>query len=117
MAAAENPLPPAALCLTMHVIEILLPLRDNEGRPFGPELYGEVRCELVERFGGLTAFTRSPAEGLWAEGGETARDEIVIFEVMADKLEREWWAGYRAGLEQRFAQDVILIRAGEVTQL
>ena len=63
----------------MHVIEILLPLRDNRGQPFGPEPYGKVRRELVERFGGLTAFTRSPAEGLWDEGDGTARDEIVIF--------------------------------------
>lgn len=101
----------------MHVIEILLPLRDNEGRPFGPELYGGVREELVQRFGGLTAFTRSPAEGLWNHGEGTARDEIVIFEVMTDALERGWWADYRAQLEGRFAQDVILIRASEVTQL
>ena len=101
----------------MHVIEILLPLRDNGGQPFGPELYGTVRRELVERFGGLTAFTRSPAEGLWDEGGGTARDDIVIFEVMSDTLERGWWADYRAQLEERFAQDVILIRAGEVTKL
>ena len=101
----------------MHVIEILLPLRDNQGRPFRPELYGEVRRQLVERFGGLTAFTRSPAEGLWDEGGGTAHDEIVIFEVMADTLEPGWWADYRARLEESFAQDVILIRASEVTQL
>ena len=101
----------------MHVIEILLPLRDNEGRPFGQELYGEVRRELVGRFGGLTAFTRSPAEGLWDEGGGTDHDEIVIFEVMTDTLERGWWADYRAQLEERFAQDVILIRSSEVTQL
>ncbi|MDP8912451.1 MAG: hypothetical protein M3N39_02605 [Pseudomonadota bacterium] len=101
----------------MHVIEILLPLRDNGGRPFGPELFGGVRRELVERFGGLTAFTRSPAEGLWDEGGGTARDEIVIFEVMTSTLERGWWANYRSQLEESFAQDVILIRASEVTQL
>jgi hypothetical protein len=101
----------------MHVIEILLPLRDNGGQPFGPELYGEVRRELVDRFGGLTAFTRSPAEGLWDEGGGTARDDIVIFEVMTDSLDRGWWADYRARLEESFAQDVILIRASEVTQL
>ena len=115
--AAENPVPRQALWPSMHVVEIFLPLRDNQGCPFGAELFGEVRRELVERFGGLTAFTRSPAEGLWDEGGGTARDEIVIFEVMTDRLEREWWADYRAGLEKSFAQDVILIRASEVTQL
>ena len=101
----------------MHVIEIFLPLADNEGRRFGRELYERVRKELIERFGGLTAFTRSPAEGLWTDEGETTRDDIVIFEVMADALDRGWWSQYRRQLEQRFAQEVILIRAGEVVQM
>ncbi len=101
----------------MNVIEIFLPLSDNDGRRFGRELYGRVRAELVDRFGGLTAFSRSPAEGLWVDEGETSRDEIVIFEVQADTLDRGWWREYRRQLEQRFAQEVILIRASEVTQL
>ena len=101
----------------MHVIEIFLPLYDNEGRRFEGALYGRLREELVGRFGGLTAFSRSPAEGLWVEDGETSRDEIVIFEVQTDELDRGWWRDYRRELEQRFAQDLILIRASEVTQL
>lgn len=102
----------------MHVIEILLPLRDNEGRSFDGEEFARVREELVERFGGLTAFTRSPAEGLWEEGsGERSRDEIVIFEVMADWLDRGWWRDYRAQLEARFRQDEIVVRAREVELL
>ncbi len=101
----------------MYLVEIFLPLRDNAGRRFDQALYGRVRQELVDRFGGLTAFSRVPAEGLWAEGGEATADEIVIFEVMADLLERDWWAGYRKELEGSFAQDVVLIRASEVSQL
>jgi hypothetical protein len=50
----------------MHLVEILLPLNDNRGRPFAPEKYPAVRQHLTERFGGLTAFTRSPAQGGWA---------------------------------------------------
>ena len=46
----------------MYLIHILLPLNDNEGRPHGRELLRAV--ELTERFGGLTAHTRAPAEGL-----------------------------------------------------
>jgi hypothetical protein len=95
----------------MHLVQILLPLADNAGRRFPRELYGRVRAELTERFGGLTAFTRAPAEGLWTEGGETSRDEIVIFEVMAKTLDRDWWRSYRRDLEERFRQDVIVIRA------
>lgn len=102
----------------MHLVEILLPLRDNEGRAFAPTLYADVRTELVERFGGLTAFTRAPAEGLWddPEGG-TSRDEIVIFEVMARELDRGWWADYRRRLERTFAQDEIVVRARAIERL
>jgi len=101
----------------MHVVEIFLPLNDNEGARFGAELLGKVRGELVERFGGLTAFTRSPAEGLWEDEGEVTRDEIVIFEVMAEELDRGWWADYRRQLEQVFVQDAIVVRARAVDLL
>ena len=71
----------------MHLVEILLPLRDNSGRPFAAEKYAEVRQILTERFGGLTAFPRSPAQGTTTGGGETVHDEIVVFEVMTETLD------------------------------
>jgi len=99
----------------MHIIEIFLPLLDNDGKRFGPETFAQLREELTARFGGLTAFTRSPAEGLWEDSdGECSRDEIVIFEVMSDGLDRNWWEKYRTELEQRLRQERILIRAHEV---
>jgi hypothetical protein len=101
----------------MHLIEILLPLRDAEGRRFGRAPFDKLREELIARFGGLTAFTRSPAEGLWQEGGERSRDEIVVFEVMADWIDRSWWRAYRTELETRFRQDEIVIRASEIDRL
>jgi hypothetical protein len=101
----------------MHLVQILLPLRDNEGRPFPQDAYGRIRSELTERFGGLTAFTRAPAEGLWTEDGQTSRDEIVIYEVMADAVDRPWWRSYRDDLKRRFRQDAIVIRAQEVEVL
>jgi hypothetical protein len=101
----------------MHVFEIFLPLYDNDGRRFGQHLFGQVREELLDRFGGLTAFSRSPAEGLWASERGTDRDEMVIFEVMADDFDRGWWSEYRKRLEGQFEQDVILIRASEVVQV
>src|SRR5919112_5665683 len=102
----------------MHLIEILLPLSDNEGKPFAADLHGQVREELAEHFGGVTAFTRSPAEGLWKQGsGAPDRDDIIIFEVMADWLDRGWWSAYRTELERRFRQDEIVVRAREVELL
>jgi hypothetical protein len=102
----------------MHVIEILLPLRDNEGTPFPRASLDRVRHELTERFGGVTAHLRAPAAGAWKDDeGDVARDDVVIVEVMADELDRGWWADYRRDLESRFRQDEILIRATQTERL
>ena len=98
----------------MQLVQILLPLYDNISRPFGEELYTQVRRELSERFGGLTAFTRAPAHGLWKSEGKTHRDDIVVFEVMTAELDRTWWRHYRKRLETMFRQEKIIIRAREV---
>jgi len=102
----------------MHVVEIFLPLRRNDGSRQPRERFGKVRRTLIDRFGGLTAFTRDPAEGLWeSDDGDVDRDSIVIFEVMADTLDRAWWAAYRAEIERLFEQDEIVIRASSVERL
>ena len=95
----------------MFLIEILLPLYDNEGRRFGPEEFDRVRDELAGRFGGVTAFRRAPGEGLWREGGGESRDRVVSFEVMSGGLDRGWWREYRGELERRFRQEKIVARA------
>lgn len=101
----------------MHLVEILLPLYDNEGRRFGPGEFDRVSEELAARFGGVTAFRRSPAEGVWREGGEETRDRVVVFQVMTDELTRVWWRYYREQLERRFRQDKIVVRATEFEEL
>jgi hypothetical protein len=101
----------------MYLVEILLPLYDNEGQPFGRSDFDRVRDELAETFGGVTAFRRSPAEGVWADDGEQSRDRVVIYEVMADALDRAWWQAYRRALEGRFRQERILMRATACEQL
>lgn len=101
----------------MFLIEIFLPLADNDGRRFAQSEFDEIHSTLVDRFGGLTAFSRAPARGLFESGGRTSMDDILIIEVMADRLDREWWAGFRRSLEARFQQQEIMLRASEVTKL
>lgn len=98
----------------MHLIQILLPVRDNQGESQPHELFATVRKEMTARFGGLTAFTRAPAEGLWNAAGETTADDIVVLEVMAEDVDRLWWAGYRLELEERFRQQVVIIRSNKI---
>ena len=101
----------------MHLVEILLPLYDNEGRGFGAAEFDRVSDELAARFGGVTAFRRSPADGVWREGGGESRDRVVVFQVMADDLDRAWWRGYREELERRFRQEKMVVRATEFEEL
>ena len=106
------------LASAMHLIELFLPLRDGTGTAFPKELFDAVRDDLAEVFGGVTAFSRTPATGLWEDdGGEVRRDEVVLFEVMSDQLDHGWWKHYRAQLEQRFRQDEVLVRASAVQRL
>ena len=49
----------------MHLIQLLLPLYDNDGMQQPDDLFRRVRTELTERFGGLTAYTRAPALAAW----------------------------------------------------
>ena len=96
----------------MYLVQLLLPVYDNTGRAFPASHYTQVRDELTQRFGGLAAYTRAPAEGLWSEdGGQAARDDIVVYEVMVEQLERSWWSDFRAELERRFAQQELVVRA------
>ena len=96
----------------MELFQIVLPLFDNTGARLPRALFRTTVAELTDRFGGATAFTRSPAEGFWEEpGGEVKRDEVIVVEVLVNQVEDAWWADYKRTLEARFAQDTVLVRA------
>ena len=101
----------------MQLIQILLPLYDNAGEALPAELFTEVRQQLADRFGGLTTYSRAPAQGLWKDEGETHHDDIVVFEVMTVELDAAWWREYRRNLEAKFRQREIVIRAQETVVL
>jgi hypothetical protein len=94
-----------------YLVQLLLPLQDNDGHRFGDDVFAETRTELVDRFGGVTAHLRAPARGLWRSGDGVDRDDIVIFEVMIDALDRDWWMRYRDQVRIRFRQDALVVRA------
>jgi hypothetical protein len=91
----------------MHLVQLLLPRYDED-----------VSRELTERFGGMTAYARAPAKGEWKPvPGETVHDDIVVYEVMVETLERDWWSAYRRLLEQRFDQEELVVRVHEIERL
>lgn len=101
----------------MHLIQLLLPLYDNAGQAFPNALYEDVRKELVERFGGLTTYSRAPAKGMWEDGDSVQKDDLVVYEVMAEAVDRGWWASYRKDLEAQFRQDELVVRAQAIELL
>ena len=102
----------------MHLVQILLPLFDNDGRAFPAVKYREVTRALTDRFGGVPAYTRVPAEGRWRdEHARDRHDEIVVLDTMVDRLDRDWWNRYRQQLETSFDQDEVVVRAMPIEKL
>jgi len=95
----------------MHLVQVLLPLYDNTGHVFEEALYLDVKTVFTEKFGGVTVYIRSPAEGAWqGPSGAHSHDQIVIFEVMTARLDRPWWRKMRSLLARTFRQEQLVIR-------
>lgn len=101
----------------MHLVQIILPRYGNSGEAIDANRFREVRQTLLDRFGGVTAFTRAPAQGLWQDGSGVQRDEVLLYEVMVQELDRSWWAAYRTELEASFEQKELVIRAHRIERL
>ena len=100
----------------MHLVQLLLPTRDRTGTPFPAATTVQTRVELVEQFGGVTAYLRSAAAGAWVnDDGILERDEVVMVEVLVETFDLTWWREYAGRLAERFGQDEMHIRAMPVT--
>ena len=102
----------------MHLIQLLLPVYDNDKRAFPRAYFEQVRVELTQQFGGVTAFVRSPAVGFWKDDEEEiTRDDVIMFEVVTEQVDQGWWKRYRQKLEKTFRQNTILVRAIQTSLL
>jgi hypothetical protein len=100
------------------LVQILLPTRHANGKAVSRLLFQETTRELTGRFGGLTAYTRSPAKGVWTDDQQKpVEDEIVIYEVMVGEVDAPWWREYRRALEKRFDQEYVVIRCQKMELL
>ena len=97
--------------MTSHIVQVFLPLGRPDGSPQPSEAFAGVRKALLGRCGGVTIYARAPAEGLWQDDEGVAADRIVIFEVMDDNFDPDWWSRHKGTLQSQFDQEEILIRA------
>ena len=102
----------------MHLVQLLLPVCDNQGRPYARALFDRIRSELTERFGGVTLYRRAAAEGTWKDpAGGVDDDPVIMAEVMCESLERDWWSRYRAQLARELGQKELVARALPIERL
>lgn len=99
----------------MYIIEVFLPLDTGKGVPVPRETIEGLVAGLADRFGGATAFTREPAEGLWKSPTTMQVDRIIIVEVVVETVDAEWWKTYKGLLELEFDQDQVMIRVSPCT--
>ncbi|MGC4066778.1 MAG: hypothetical protein QM784_19505 [Polyangiaceae bacterium] len=99
------------------LVQILLPLEDNDKRPYPLDAFAQVRRELVDRFGGVTVHLAAPAMGVWRDETRVVFDSIVLFETMVEEIDRTFWSEYRRELEHRFRQHEVVVRACPMERL
>jgi hypothetical protein len=101
----------------MHLVQLLLPVRDNAGRLYKDHIFESINASLVQLFGGVTAFSRVPAKGSWINHDHEERDDVIVVEVMVEDLNRTWWRSFRERLEADMGQTEIVIRCLPIDRL
>jgi inorganic pyrophosphatase len=97
------------------LVQMLLPLYDNEGHPFPEKLYSAIKKGLVDKFGGVTMYAQAPASGLWKEAADKlVKDKVVVYEVMTSEIDTSFWKDYKGRLQKQFKQAELVIRRSEI---
>ncbi len=96
------------------MIQLLLPLYDEMGRPFPKRFFTAIDKTLIKEFGDVTAYVRSPAVGSWKEEGVVVKDNMIVYEVMVSKIDRSFWDKYKKQLQDQFKQKELVILQTEI---
>jgi hypothetical protein len=101
----------------MVLIQLLLPLT-TVGSGDITAMLSRTQRELVEAFGGVTAYFRTPAHGVWTSPeGHREDDRMVMIEIVTRRFDRSWWREYVEQLANRFVQETIHVRATTIELL
>lgn len=102
----------------MYLIQFFLPLYDTNGEQFTKQKFVKVQKLLTDKFGGITSYVRSPAAGFWKDASDhVVKDDVILFEVVTDQIERDYWKDLKTFLLEEFQQEEILLRGHEVFML
>ena len=62
------------------IATFLIPIHDNNGRPYARSMRQDIEAELTASFGGWTR-SAQPLSGQWHDGGNTYSDESFRYEI------------------------------------
>lgn len=94
----------------MLVIEIYVPLKDNDGKGFDEGSFVEFEKTLAERFGG---FSRLPGtiRGGWMDEGRFYRDDLTVYAVALPSIVKAGELGETVKVAKvLFRQEAIFVR-------
>jgi hypothetical protein len=88
------------------ITQVLLPKRDNLGRPFGREHYPAFHARLIRRFSGWTR--KGQAEGAWlGTSGTLYMEEHWVYEIGHSRRNLGFWKAEKERLKVEFGQEEI----------
>jgi inorganic pyrophosphatase len=97
--------------VAIKLIQLFLPVVDRDGRPFPKKFFDQVKKKLAEKFDGLSVYTNSVADGYWKnDTNSIEKDQLLVYEVMANKIDLNYWAKLKASLEKQFKQELVVVR-------
>ena len=100
------------------LIQLVLPVYDLKGKRFPKRHYSQLHRKLTDKFGGLTVYDRSPANGFWKQGeGQTVKEKMIVYEVMAATVDLDFWHKLKASLLKKFEQDELLITSSKISRI
>lgn len=67
------------------LIELFIPLADNDERVFALEHHRAFEARLLDLFGGFTR-KAEPLQGAWRDEGQTYRDDLVVYVVRLESI-------------------------------
>jgi hypothetical protein len=99
--------------------EVLIPLADNEGRPFAWSKIERVSSAFLARFEGCRPQPLAPFLGMWMHHGAVYREGLLLFTVDAPRSDESlaWMVRYKERLKRLFDQIDIYLAVTELLWL
>jgi hypothetical protein len=100
-------------------IELLIPLADNQGRPFAWAKIERVSAALLERFEGCRSQPLTPHLGMWKFRGRVYREGMLLFTADAPRSDESlaWILSFKERLKRQFSQIDIYMAVTELLWL